>query len=150
MIDEGRADGAPGIFHLIYMSVASPMKLTTLDDILETSQRNNERRNLTGLLVYRLGHFIQLLEGDKANVLAAFERIAGDGRHSSARVLLAFESGERLFPHWRMGHVRDGVVTAQLFASLQQLYNSATIEGGDPREEALAILREFSRASRER
>ena len=138
------------IFHLIYMSVASPMKPTTLDDILDASQRNNERRNLTGLLVYRLGHFIQLLEGDKPDVMAVFERIAADGRHSSARVLLAFESGERLFPQWRMGHVRDGVVTGQLFAALQQLYNSATIEGGDPRDESLAILREFSRESRER
>jgi hypothetical protein len=138
------------IFHLIYMSAASPMKSTTLDDILEASERNNAARNITGLLIYRLGHFIQLLEGNKPDVLAAFEQIAADGRHSGARVLLAFESDERLFPQWRMGHVRDGVVTSQLFSSLQQLYNSATVEGGDPRTEALAILRDFSRESRER
>ena len=138
------------VFHLIYMSVAAPMKPSTLDDILTASERNNTQRDLTGLLIYRLGHFIQLLEGAKADVLAVFQRITADQRHSNSRVLVAFESAERLFPQWRMGHVRDGVVTAQLFASLQTLYNSSPVQAGDAHEEALAILRAFSDESRDR
>jgi hypothetical protein len=138
------------IFHLLYMSVASPMTPSTLDDILDVSERNNAKCGLTGLLIFRLGHFIQLLEGAQADVLATFEKIAKDRRHSGTRQVLTFESAERLFPQWRMGHIRDGAITRTLYAAIKAIYASPANPSGDAGGDALAILRAFSYESQVR
>jgi hypothetical protein len=90
--------GAALMFHLLYVSVASSNAQGTLNNILEVSERKNTLHDVTGLLVFRSGTFIQLIEGVRADVRALYKNILRDRRHFNVREVLAFESRERMFP----------------------------------------------------
>jgi len=98
------------MYHLIYVSqAAQPLTETELAGILEKSRDYNRRDGITGLLIYKLtpsanrGNFMQLLEGEKADVQKAFERIKADRRHHTKIVLEEGEIAARNFPDWSMG-----------------------------------------------
>lgn len=74
-----------------------------LRDILDVSRTNNAEIDVTGMLLYLDGNFLQLLEGGRDDVEALYERIALDKRHSGAIVLSRAEVAERSFPDWAMG-----------------------------------------------
>lgn len=92
-------------FHfLIYISVATkPLTEAELVELLNKSRSNNERDGLTGMLLYKDERFMQVLEGEKAAVMATFARIKSDPRHHDVIVLLEGELAERDFPQWWMG-----------------------------------------------
>lgn len=91
------------LFHLVYVSSASvafpPAELLQL---LEISRRNNTPRNITGLLLYRDGNFMQVLEGEEQHVRETHARILRDTRHQGAITLLQERIVERAFPGWAM------------------------------------------------
>ncbi len=98
------------MYHLIYVSQAvQPMTETELAGILEKSRDYNRRDGITGLLIYKLApssnraNFMQLLEGEKADVQKAFDRIKADRRHHTKIVLEEGEIDARNFPDWSMG-----------------------------------------------
>jgi len=72
--------------------------------ILDSANRNNAEKEVTGLLIYLKDRFIQLLEGDQEKVLSIFDNILLDDRHQNVSVLLKGESEKnaRLFPEWSM------------------------------------------------
>lgn len=89
---------------LVYVSVTeAPMSDAALSDILRVSRENNARRDITGMLLYREGFFIQALEGEADDVDALYARIKRDPRHQN--VLLVYRSPipERGFEDWSMG-----------------------------------------------
>jgi len=62
--DEGHP-GKTSLSQLLYISDAkAPMSPVDLDSLMANSKRKNIANDLTGLLLYSAGHFIQLLEGD--------------------------------------------------------------------------------------
>jgi hypothetical protein len=78
-------------------------------EMLEVSRRRNAACDVTGLLLYLSGNFIQLLEGAKEDVLATFARIAADNRHRGVNTLLNGACEKRDFQDWSMGFERiDG------------------------------------------
>ena len=90
--------------HLIYVSAASStMTPADLEDILRASRRNNEANGLTGLLLFKDGRFIQLLEGDETDVDATFARVKEDPRHRSVEVIRHEYVMSRSFADWSMG-----------------------------------------------
>lgn len=92
------------MLQLVYVSAASYlMTESALLDLLTVSRRNNERVGLTGMLLYRDGCFLQLLEGDREPVKATYERILADPRHRDQRLMLETEADERLCSDWAMG-----------------------------------------------
>jgi|LauGreDrversion4_2_1035121.scaffolds.fasta_scaffold215066_3 hypothetical protein len=100
------------LVRLLYASrAAQPVTSDTLAAILRQSKANNPERGLTGVLCFsdNDGHgnsiFLQVLEGSRNAVSAAYNRIAADPRHTEV-VLLSFEEiTERRFAHWSMGEV---------------------------------------------
>lgn len=73
-------------------------------NILTVSQKNNALLDITGILIYRDGIFIQLLEGDKKTISELYtSKIAKDERHKDCRVLMNLENQARIFPQWSMG-----------------------------------------------
>ena len=67
---------------LIYLSSAKPeLKQSDLDGIIEASRRNNPSIDITGLLIYADGIFIQVLEGPSEAVHTLYEKIRDDRRH---------------------------------------------------------------------
>ena len=92
------------LFQLIYVSTA----VDELDDeglvqLLTTSRRNNVRDNITGMLLYRDGHFMQVMEGEYLNVMSLYDRIRVDSRHRNVDILRAEHIWVRDFPDWTMG-----------------------------------------------
>ncbi len=95
---------------IIYCSQAthdvSPDELVAL---LELSRRNNEAAGLSGMLLYSSQSFLQVLEGEAAQLHATYDRIIADTRHTALRLLLDAGVPAPLFPDWTMGfeHVDD-------------------------------------------
>ena len=73
-----------------------------LQSILRQSRDNNHRRDVTGLLLYIDGGFLQVLEGDRTALHDLYALIAKDTRHRDAKVLLD-EEAPRNFGRWSMG-----------------------------------------------
>ncbi len=92
------------LFHLIYVSTAvAPMSEEDLVSLLHQCRARNERHRITGMLLYRDGHFMQVLEGEEANVMRIFKDIEHDRRHKNVDVLRAEYIQNREFPNWTMG-----------------------------------------------
>lgn len=92
------------MIQLVYMSSAvSWPTQADLEALLAEARANNERRGITGLLVYKKGQFLQLLEGPEHDVRALFETIRRDPRHTGAVVLTDRNIDERSFSNWHMG-----------------------------------------------
>jgi len=65
---------------------------------------NNRRLGITGVLLYREGRILQLLEGPKDAVRAMFAEIERDPRHKQVKKLSEEMITEREFPDWSMGY----------------------------------------------
>lgn len=92
------------MFQLIYVSSARGLlSKEELLEILSKSRKNNEQLAVTGLLLYRDGNILQLLEGEKEAVERLFTRISDDPRHTGVIVLFRGEVPRREFPDWSMG-----------------------------------------------
>ena len=59
-------------------------------------------RSVTGMLLYRDGRFLQLLEGAEAEVRTLFAAIVADPRHHDLVVLRERHRVLRQFPTWTM------------------------------------------------
>ncbi|RYG70711.1 BLUF domain-containing protein [bacterium] len=91
------------MIYLIYSSVAThPMNEDALIELLRQSRVKNEAGGITGLLLYREGLFMQLLEGPEGAVRSCYERICRDPRHHDILMLLEKPSRQRLFGGWAM------------------------------------------------
>lgn len=92
------------IYKLIYLSSETDsFNEHELIHILEGSIKRNEKRGITGVLLYSGGNFIQLLEGPKEEVESLFQEICADKRHTKIIRLMAEYSDKRDFPGWKMG-----------------------------------------------
>jgi acylphosphatase len=91
-------------FHIVYASsAAQAFSKPDLEALLEQARENNAKLGLTGMLLYKDGNFMQVLEGEKEAVSKLVETIERDPRHKGVLVLLRGTSEERLFPDWTMG-----------------------------------------------
>lgn len=91
-----------GPTRLIYSSQRKDQAPETLDAILQISRRNNLRDDITGALIAGEGHFVQLLEGDRARVGWCMSRIMQDARHHDIQIVSTNTVPCRLFPEWNM------------------------------------------------
>jgi hypothetical protein len=91
-----------GLYRLIYASQPFGFDDAMLNGILVGARRANLRDGITGALICRADIYVQLLEGPKEAVTAAFARIARDDRHTAIVELVAEETGARLFGKWAM------------------------------------------------
>ena len=71
--------------------------------LLSSCREHNQAARITGMLLYKGGHFMQVLEGDEASVMEAFARIEGDPRHKTIDILRSEYIQHRNFPDWTMG-----------------------------------------------
>lgn len=92
---------------LLYISRALPKysgsTLTlTLSQICGESRKNNSKLDITGLISYSNGYFMQAIEGEREQVHALYRKIAFDNRHSHIVKILDVEIDQRFFPNWDM------------------------------------------------
>lgn len=99
-----RADSHVSLGHLLYVSDAvRPMSHHDLEAIRDVSISYNAEHGITGVLFYSKGHFVQLLEGDPAELRTLYERIERDARHHHVRLLVERPADHRVFADWEMG-----------------------------------------------
>ena len=72
-------------------------------DLLEVSRANNARFNITGLLLYKGGSFIQVIEGPDDAISQLYKNICADKSHHNVITLIDEATTERTFPDWHMG-----------------------------------------------
>jgi hypothetical protein len=71
------------LIRLVFSSdVTGTLDASTLQQIAAASERNNWRDGITGVLLIGPRRFVQVLEGERADVSACFARIASDARNS--------------------------------------------------------------------
>jgi hypothetical protein len=93
----------PASYQLIYISGASTsFSKKDLIGLLAQSRKFNHSKEITGLLLYAGGHFMQLLEGAREEIKPLMERITKDGRHNQVDVLEEGPVKHRQFPEWSM------------------------------------------------
>lgn len=92
------------LFRLIYTSSATTkMKEADIFDIIKKAQKNNKAIDITGLLLYIDGAFLQVLEGPEKSVKAIYHKISSDPRHENAKIILQGKIEYRDFSSWDMG-----------------------------------------------
>jgi hypothetical protein len=92
------------IFTTAYTSeMVRPMSDPELTDLLVDSRARNADRGITGLLLYRSGRVMQMLEGDAGVVRTLYDRIRMDVRHQHVTNVWSSNAVERRFPSWTMG-----------------------------------------------
>lgn len=93
------------MIRIVYSSAArAGITAPQLEDILAAARIRNARREITGLLLFRDGVFLQLLEGRAVDVHYVLGRIEQDPRHHRIVRLLEEPIGSRDFPKWSMGY----------------------------------------------
>lgn len=92
------------ITQLIYVSDLVKGQEGEIGAILESAVRHNQQDDITGMLLYREGNFLQVLEGERAQVEATYQRISQDRRHHNLMMLTEEEVPHRHFANWSMGY----------------------------------------------
>jgi len=91
------------MYYMVYVSSAiSLLDQQELVAILEHSRAYNSALDITGMLLYGEGTFIQVLEGDEKRVASLFEKIRKDPRHENVSIILEGYKVDREFPAWSM------------------------------------------------
>ena len=92
------------IYTTAYTStMVRPMTDPELVDLLVESRARNADRGITGLLLYRQGRVMQMLEGEEGVVRNLFDRISMDVRHQKVTTVWSSAAAQRRFPDWTMG-----------------------------------------------
>lgn len=122
------------MFHIVYVSTPTrPFTDTDATQVLEDARSFNAEHGVTGLLVHTARGFLQVLEGEQADVEAAFARAEASGRHTSVLRTPALAVPGRVFPTWAMGFDRalPGKLVEQV---LQPLVDHALLDGTQVRD----------------
>jgi hypothetical protein len=95
------------MFSLVYVSTSAKLfSDAELEEILRESRAWNKDFDITGLLLYKEGNFMQFLEGPRETVLKLLGRIKTDPRHHSMIVINQQDNSDRHFGSWSMGFER--------------------------------------------
>jgi Sensors of blue-light using FAD len=73
--------------------------------ILADARIFNRRYDITGCLAHSQEWFVQVIEGNRADVEALFRRIEKDKRHTAIEILARRDIRTRSFPDWSMADI---------------------------------------------
>jgi hypothetical protein len=125
-VDELEALMEATTYQLLYHSQATALPTEVESQaLLEWSRAYNLRHQLTGLLLYSEGRYVQLLEGSEAAVKFLFANIQQDTRHALVTMLVE-GPGPHLYPDWSMAF---GIVPAP---DLEQTLVAIQVEVAPP------------------
>lgn len=92
------------MIRLIYASSAAiTFNESNLMQLLGECRANNEKLDVSGLLLYSKENFFQILEGEEHVVGKLFTDISLDSRHTGVIMIDRSEIEQRSFPAWSMG-----------------------------------------------
>lgn len=107
---QSRPEAATGLIQLVYVSAAAPgLAPDQIERIRDSSERDNARLGITGLLLHQGASFYGVLEGDRRRVFRLMERIITDPRHRDVQILRESPVRRRRFENWSFGAIPRGV-----------------------------------------
>ncbi|TRD11360.1 BLUF domain-containing protein [Erythrobacter insulae] len=122
----------------LYISTAPSLSRDEVETILASSARNNPARGITGLLLYNGRNFLQLLEGDDAELVELMLRITHDPRHTGISMLEHKKINKRACPDWAMKRV----LIAESIESRREALEAGLPKGLDP--QIAKIIKNFA------
>lgn len=88
-----------------FVYISSATRLMTppeLAELLRQARENNEREEITGMLLYKDGSFMQAFEGEEERATRLHDKILLDRRHKNIITLLEEPLEKRQFDNWSM------------------------------------------------
>lgn len=79
-----------------------------IDNIVKVAKAGNAEHGITGVLFFHEGRFLQLLEGEEADLRTLMGKIENDNRHKDVKYLIDSDEQERSFGSWSMGEIQLG------------------------------------------
>lgn len=135
------------VFHLVYISEAcEKICYSDIQSILESSRRQNLKFNITGLLIYKDHHFIQILEGQEEDVMSTLARIIQDRRNHHLKVQIESRSNCRIFDKWAMAF-HDGDIDSITSSLVNKLFATALDQENKEKESMLQMLQCFRKSA---
>lgn len=92
------------MIQLVYASAATqPMSTNELNALLRRARSKNRLYEVTGMLLYHSGSFLQVLEGPESGIETIYRSIDRDPRHVRPKILSRENIRRREFDGWSMG-----------------------------------------------
>ncbi len=103
------------MLQIIYASAAAkPFARDNLVELLKIARRKNMAADISGMLLYHGGSFLQVLEGPEKNVEELYAKIQKDPRHNRCLLLWRDSIQQKEFENWSMGFVDTTRVAARI------------------------------------
>lgn len=92
------------MYRIIYLSSAVELfSDEEINGLLTLSREKNLKYNITGLLLYSEGNFMQIIEGEKDDIQNLYGNIKKDLRHKNIITVINEPITKRTFSDWKMG-----------------------------------------------
>lgn len=112
------------MLQIVYGSSAvRPFAKTELVELLTQARAKNSRLGITGMLLYKDGNFLQVIEGDDNAVRQLFGSILQDVRHQDILVIDENTVSERQFGNWSMAFRNLGDKEVSAIPGFSQFMN---------------------------
>lgn len=136
------------IRQLIYRSQkAESFPESELHALLHGCKEANTAHEITGILFYIDGHFIQCIEGSVADVEQLLSNIIHDARNINVVVLSDMMLVERAFPTWWMGFRRMSTAELMQQKGFIEISSTETLDNIlDRHKEMLKLMRDYYHA----
>ena len=135
------SDSSIDLETVVYVSAASrEMSPVGLYGLLTRARESNHNNQITGVLLYAEGTFVQVLEGPRDKLDVVLGKIEQDDRHRDMLVLYRAPIETRGFPDWRMGFQKADVSLDGVFSLTRSAIERRSSEAG---EEVFALLQGF-------
>lgn len=138
------------LYQLAYMSTTERRwSQADLLELLMLSRARNPALGISGILLFRDGRFLQILEGGRDEVEALYDAIRADERHKEATTIWEMESDSRWFANWSMGFrdLEDDPMTVLGLTDVLRGTFDASALGREVVEAVWSALRELSLAA---
>ncbi len=94
------------LYRIIYLSSGlNDLTSSDVKEILVKAKDNNRAKNITGVLLYLDKNFIQVLEGEKEDIIKLYQKISLDHRHKNVIKVIEGNIASRQFDKWDMGFI---------------------------------------------
>ncbi len=95
------------MYYIFYQAVESAVFKNLengIENLLNYSRENNKKLNITGLLLFIEGTFIQYIEGEEFEVRKLYESIKEDKRLAIVKTIDEGTTDKRIFENWDMAY----------------------------------------------
>lgn len=103
--DQRTTPARPGsLIQIAYVSsTRGLLTAREISELLVTSRERNHARGVTGVLLYKDGNILQVIEGEEETVQSLYSAIKRDARHTGVIRIYQKAIAARDFPEWTMG-----------------------------------------------